>query len=261
MVHFRKPTNGNDPWAIVFQLGLTCAKAYFQDPVSTAENLPNLWKAIKGKNDVTPETIAWFFLQSVVTTAALLVLKTPRMHCELTEDELQKYASCLAADLPDSGALEPQDLTAPHVSAHLQNIIATFPAIAKEAAPQAPFEPDDLRLRFEEALGRAVSLMFASKAQELEAIRTTLTGPVSEHEKREIAWRRNRAWIRAQFTEEPIFSPDDDVETPLSEVYMRLRCHWNKLHDIARDGHDNLRYRTAHVSDLHGTLNTEHLAE
>ena len=104
---------------------------------------------------------------------------------------------------------------------------------------------------------RSVTTVFAEEPGLFSGIIESIAGPTATAETREIAWQRHGAWCHGLFYDEAIFSPDNDIDIPLLQVYQKLRCYWNDKHEKERDGErEPLKYRTATVGDLHKTIHT-----
>jgi hypothetical protein len=65
-----------------------------------------------------------------------------------------------------------------------------------------------------------------------------------------LSWLRHANWVRGLFSRQHIFSPNDDEQIPLSNVYLRQRCYWFSESHLEVEGQTALR-RVANVDDLH----------
>ena len=217
----------------------------------------SLWSNLKGNLETNPENMAWTFLSSCVSTALMTLLREPRMRCELTDQELTDHAKGLVDALPDVGDIRRTDLTNLALAQCTKKCIQQASEAIAKAAPESDFEKGQLMQMYREALARSVTVVFQRQSDLFSGMVESITGPTAEPEMREFAWQRHGAWCRSLFCESPIFSPDNDINIPLSHVYQKLRCYWNDEYktECDRDG-EPLQYRTATVGDLHETIYT-----
>ena len=93
---------------------------------------------------------------------------------------------------------------------------------------------------FDRCLHAASAHVFASHHGELSPLIATVAGLPGEAERRDLAWARHAEWMQHRFQNEPVFSPGETVTTPLSAVYLRLRCYWHeKIIDADNDDERN----------------------
>ena len=235
-MRFQKPERVRDKEALIKELALASVKVVLQDYKGAKKHLPDIWKAFRGKVDTSPEAQAWRFVTSSIAHAATEVLCEPRMRTDLSETELATAIEEFLESAPDEGELRPVDITNLSLSPDLQPGIDAFVGLAKRVAPDTPFTDKQIEANFKSALAASVSAASAQDSEAVQPLVDALRGPVGEGVEREIAWQRHAGWVRSLFFEDPIFSPDGDEETPLSQVYLRLRCHWNEEHSKAREG-------------------------
>ena len=261
-MEFRKPEVVENYLGAIWESSLALEKVLRGAPLSAAEHFPRIWNNIRGQLENNPENTAWTFLASCVSTALVMLLRQPRMHCDVTNDELADLAKGLVAELPDAGDIRESDLINLALAQCTQDCIQKASAAIIQAAiiqdvPKSDFEKEQPKQLYEEALARSVTVVFEKQPDLFSGLIESITGPTAEPEMREIAWQRHGAWCRGLFCEDQIFFPDNNIDIPLSHVYQDLRCFWNEEHEKKREGErDPLKYRTATVDKLHKTIGT-----
>ena len=256
-MEFKKPEVVKDYLDAVWQSAIALEKVVHGAPISATEHLPQIWSNLKGKLEDNPENMAWTFLANCVSTALMTLLREPRMHCQLDDQELVDLARGLVDALPNDGDIRGTDLINLALAPCTKECIQRASEVIVQAAPEADFEQSQLEQMYREALARSVTVVFQRQSVLFSGLIESITGPTAEPEMREIAWQRHGAWCRSLFCESPIFSPSNDIDIPLSHVYQRLRCYWNDKCEKKCDGDgEPLQYRTATVGDLHETIYT-----
>ena len=252
---FEKPKKVVDVTKALKLSALALAKLQFQDPVTNAQDFYAIWEVARGEIQSGPQHIAWAFLANCVATATATVLRQPRLRCELTDEEIAELAARSVEKLPDSGTITSDDLTNLALSASVADCIANAPTIINEATTEHGLNDQDLIRLYSDALWRSVTAVFQRQTTVFGDFVTALAAPTTQPEIRDFAWKRHGAWIRSMFREEPIFSPKNDIDIPLSHVYQRLRCIWNEEHVTeSADEHNTETYRTATVARLHESV-------
>ena len=256
-MEFKKPEVVKDYLDAIWQSAIALEKVVHGAPISATEHLPQIWSNLKGKLEDNPESMAWTFLANCVSTALMTLLREPRMHCQLDDQKLVDLAKGLVDALPNDGDIRGTDLINLALAPCTKECIQQAPETITLASPKADFEQSQLEQMYREALARSVTVVFQRQSVLFSGLIESITGPTAEPEIRKIAWQRHGAWCRSLFCESPIFSPDNDIDIPLSHVYQRLRCYWNDKYEKKCDGDgEPLQYRTATVGDLHETINT-----
>ena len=256
-MEFKKPEAVKDYLDAIWQSAVAFEKVVHGAPISATEHPQQIWSNLKGKLEDTPENMAWTFLANCVSTALMTLLREPRMHCQLDDQELADLAKGSVDALPNDGDIRGTDLINLALAPCTKECIQQAPETITLAAPEADFEQGQLEQMYREALARSVTVVFQKQSVLFSGLIESITGPTAEPEIREIAWQRHGAWCRSLFCESPIFSPDNDIDIPLSHVYQKLRCYWNDKHEKECNGNcEPLQYRTATVGDLHETIST-----
>ena len=256
-MRFEKPKEVNDYLGAILQLVIAGVQIKCGDPVGAAERVQQIRSKFKGKLEDNPKNMPWTFLSSCVSTALITLLREPRMHCQLDDQELTIHAKRLIAALPDTGDIMATDLTNLALAQCTRDCIQQASEVIAQAAPDAKFEKGHLERMYGDALTKSVTSVFQEHSDLFRGMIEAITGPTATAEKREIAWQRHGAWCRSLYHESPIFSPDSDIDISLSRVYQKLRCYWNDKHKKECNGAgEPLEYRTATVGDLHETTNT-----
>ena len=254
-MEFSKPEKQRNFSKALRLSALTLAKLQYQDPISAAESIPEIWKAAEGALEGEPEHVAWIFLANCVGSASISCLRQPRMRCDLSDKDLQDVAERFVAQLPSYGSLHVHDIVNLSLSQAVKPCIEIAADEFSKAAPENLYDNDRLKGVFMDALRLSVSKVFAQDPRSFKGIVEAVTGVTAEAKRRELAWQRHGAWISSMFYEMPIFSPDNDIDIPLAQVYQDLRCFWNHQHVKTVDGADkDIEYRTATVADLHETI-------
>ncbi|WP_170506298.1 pentapeptide repeat-containing protein [Ruegeria arenilitoris] len=254
-MEFQKPERIQDINKAVLNSALVLAKIQFQDAVSAAEPLKDIWKALKGELSDHPVNRAWTLISTSATTALVSLLRQPRLRSPLTDEECTEVARTLLEEIPEKGVILGSHLINLGMFPPLQGCVEQVPNIIRRASPEVPFKDDELRLMFQESLATALSKIATRQSDIYSELIVTLCSEAALPDERKFAWSRHNAWIQKLFTEDPIFSPDGDIDIPLSQVYLKLRCYWNEERSKKmEEGTEALKYRTATVSDLHSTV-------
>ena len=254
---FKKPRIVTDYTKAASEIAFAGAKFVYGDVVGSISHLPQFLDKLKGKSESNPENMAWTFLATCVSTALIMLLRVPRLRCELTDQELIDHAKGLTAALPDTGDIRPGDICNLALAQCTHNCIHQSSNFIAQAAPETNLDKGQLVQMYGRELARSVTFVFERHSDLFSEMVDSITGPTARAEMREIAWQRHSAWCRGLFCESPIFSPDSDIDIPLLDVYQKLRCYWNEDKVKSREGErDPLRYRTANVGDLHETIDT-----
>lgn len=254
-MRFEKPEVVNSINQAILLAAVALAKIQYQDPLTAAEGLPKIWAKVKGEIENNPEHRAWTFIASCVSTAGVMLLREPRMRCGLDDGELQSHAQQLVDRLPSNGDFRATDITNLALSQHTQNCIDHIPQFLTTAAPDAGLDGSQAKQAYRETLARSVTAVFERQSDLFFGMVEAVQGATSTADRRDVAWKRHGTWIRGLFYETPIFSPDSDIDIPLSSVYQRLRCYWNTEHSIEQPGEQALlKYRTASIAELHETI-------
>ena len=215
--------------------------------------------------NLTPEQAAWALWCETMSCALADSLKTTRVTVLQNEDELKQAIADFMGDAFQAGAaFGEEDLIDPTNFAGYQPVRDAFLDFLRRIDPEMPqtATPEPLRRELDNCLRRALVQAWSGNLARYSQITTRLEGPVAEGAKRQGAWMRHYSWIRDNFENAPVFSPDDlELKVKLRDVYVRLRCARHE--EIEEEEHDGSRApgrrqpgekrkeRIAHVSTLH----------
>ncbi|RBO52975.1 hypothetical protein DSD19_11400 [Rhodovulum sp. BSW8] len=228
-----------------------------KNPYSALAGLTGLIEALRGTKTATPENLAWsWWIQTITLAAAEFVISVRRNHL-LDGDKDRATAAFLEAALPDEPTATFDHNALLHPSSHpafaeARRAVLRFTldltglAVLPEDCGPAYYEQE-----FGRCLHRASAYVFSLNFDALKPIETLVTGPAALEMQRDMAWTRHYDWITRKFRMEPVFSPEGDVETPLCELYLRLRCYWHE--ELSPEKEDEPPRFRAHLRDLHET--------
>ena len=207
----------------------------------------------------TPEEEAWVWAHATLTTAMVQLLRDPRFGTLLDEQEIQKHvAAFVKARLQAGGCVDPTALTAPASLPLFAAARQEIHTLAGAVAPEHPFKDEragELEALFRRALADAAAKVFAAAPDTFQKMKAALTDSMTGAMRIEHAWGRHATWVRRRFTRTPIFSINEDETTPLSHIYVPLRCFGHEdVDNSSDDSPDAPPLRRAHVADLHATL-------
>ena len=264
MIQFKRPDKTIDYETLSVAVAKTIIEAVCKDTSDALSNAVDAVTAAFGEEEQTTEAQAYRWMYAVLAQASVEFLTEPRLRAGLTETEVSARVDQFLQTLPDSGQIAPDHLIHPAINTLFEPAIALAPDIAKQIAPENDQDPEELKTQFCRALSDAAGKVFASDPDAYAQLSETLKNPLNSAAMREIAWRRHANWIRQQYTQEPIFSPDSDEIIPLSQVYLRNRCYWHTEVEVpqgegvderpGRDREEPDTYRKAHLRDLHTTM-------
>ncbi len=207
----------------------------------------------------SPDEVLW---RRAFSFALADALRSARVHVQQSETELTKaigeeLGEALQPDV-DFGANE---LIEPTTYAAYPPVRERFPAFVRRIDPEfdAAAGADRLREHLDTALGRGLRRAWSDDVERFQPIVDRLQGPIAEGARRQAAWMRHYAWVRSQFEDAPVFSPEKrDEGIKLAHVYVPLRCvHHEEIEDETdgrRERSFERKKRRAHVGWLHESL-------
>lgn len=276
-VYLKRPTNRTDWRKVIEKLlsaapsaaALAGAAATPAAPYAFGASLvgfaTNAHKAIRDAVEAaepghTVDERAGVWLRVSVTVATLSLLGHREIRSPLGERELKDAVrDFMAGALVFDGdtALDLHTLANPALCPLVAPIRDRLPELVRKVAPEHGLGDGHLKAEFDRLLRAEARRVYALDTSYYGLIDAAMTGPLADDTRRDLAWARHEDWIRGLFHTEPIFAPDDDRPIPLSAVYHRLRCFWDKEAKLDRDREADRRAAPAvremrrHIADLH----------
>lgn len=258
-IHFEKPEIKRN-WACALMHGVLAA---VEAAPPTGPNIHNIvlqlndaFKELAGKETDTASNRAWNWATRSLTYAVGDILVQSRRLAPLSpkkEDAVKAFLDA-ATDFR-LAQFDQTTLRAPSLSPAFEPAREALPQLLLQATTSHDLELDTLKTRFDRALQSASNRVICEDPTYFKPLEDALFSTGGELARREADWARHHFWISAQFTDAPVFSPNADASVPLAAVYLRLRCFWNDEVATETGERDKKEVRrTAHVSDLHETL-------
>ncbi|MCA1242530.1 pentapeptide repeat-containing protein [Stappia stellulata] len=256
-IDFEKPALRRNWWRAVVHGML----AGVEGASPTGPNIHNIvlqlndaLKELAGKETDTPPNRAWNWAARTLAYAASDILAQSRRIAPLTTKKEEALKAFLNASTQFGGTqLDQSTLRVPAASAVFEPARKALPELLLQSTTAANLKLETLKTRFERALQAASNRVICEDPSYFKPLEDALYSVGGEPARREADWARHNFWISAQFTDEPVFSPDADETVPLASVYLRLRCFWNE--EIVTERRElQVIKRKAHVSYLHETL-------
>jgi hypothetical protein len=266
-IEFRKPERQVDLLsAIVESVFLALQAASLTSPDDAAKFLPRAYghadkiiTALKGKDENKPENLAWKWLTLTLAEATAQFLVLLRRQTILISGAKEKAVESFIAGsmvLSPDARFDIAALLSTSTHAVFAPARKALPHLIHSVTTLVIYDREKMLADFDNCLRVASAQVFASCHAEFEPLLATATGPAGGAARRDLAWARHGQWLQYRFQHEAVFSPDGKVKTPLSALYLRLRCYWHERIDLgtdADDRHDQPRW-VAHLSDLHEAL-------
>lgn len=217
-------------------------------------NLKSGFGAISGKAEDSPSHRAWVWAFKTLSYAASEILKFEEFKAPLSGQQDSAVKEFLdAATCFEDKELDGVALTNPGLSPLFENAHRALGPMLLKATTGNDLGLSTLSERFKQALRTGSNRTLCEDPAYFRVLEEGLTGLAGEGARRDSHWARHAHWISYQFTDAPIFSPDEDEVIPLEAVYLPLRCFWHKNEKIENDDATTTIHRTAHVGDLHRT--------
>ena len=217
------------------------------------DSFRNAWTAFDS-DERPPAQALW---EQAFALAVADALRTGRVDVQQNQGELAvAVADFLADAFQAATGFGEAELLDPTGFAADGPVRDAFPDFVRRIDPAYAEEADEqLRDRLDKALRRGLVRAWSDDVRRFEVIVDRLQDPVAERARREAAWMRHYAWVRATFEEATVFSPSDDQKVRLASVYVRLRCAWHEAQGDAaapEPGRPQQRRKhRAHVGLLH----------
>ena len=184
---FEKPPIVADYTKAASEIALASVKIVYGDVVGSISHLPQFLDELKGKSESNPENIAWTFLATCVSTALIMLLRVPRIRCELTDRELTDHAKGLIAALPDTGDIRPGDICNLALAQCTQDCIQQSSNFITQAVPETDLNNGQLVQMYSRELARSVTFVFERHSDLFSEMVNSITGPTARAEIREIS--------------------------------------------------------------------------
>lgn len=214
-------------------------------------NLKSGFSALSGTLEDDPGHRAWVWAYKTLSYAVSDVLKAQRIKAPLSgkKDEAVKEFLNVATQF-DGQELDSLALKNPGLSPIFSKANDELGRMILKATTGADIGFDTLEERFRQALRSGSNRTLCEDPAYFSVLEDGLTGLAGEGARRDIDWARHAHWISHQYTDSPIFSPDEEEIIPLDAVYLPLRCFW---HQTQFNEETEELDEFAHVADLHHT--------
>lgn len=264
---FEKPENQRE-WVTATQSAALWALDALTvvDPVSAARTTVSsisvvraFSNALKGTESSTPENRAWKWLSLTIAEAVAQFLVILRKETELQGNKKDVAVRTFLEKSLDIGSdvyFDEAALASPATHAAFKQARSQVPQLVADVTLLTNFDSERWKLSFDDCLASASVKMVAACHDELKSLLDAISGSAGEALRRDLAWARHNRWLAKRFCEDPVFSPDGSLKTPLQDLYLRLRCYWHV--DVTKPSKHqqeafNKTYR-AYLEDLHETL-------
>lgn len=230
----------------------------------TGPNVPNVltnikagFGAIAGKPEDSPENRAWVWAFKTLSYATSDLLKTEQLKAPLSENHDAAVKEFLDAATQFNGKeLDGLAILNPGLSPIFDNAHNALGSMILKATTGHNLGLSTLSERFKQALRTGSNRTLCEDPTYFRILEDALTGLAGEGARRDGHWARHAHWISHQFTDAPIFSPNEEDIIPLEAVYLPLRCFWHENHKIIKEDGTETQSTTAHVANLHHTTHT-----
>ncbi|MDQ0423600.1 hypothetical protein J2045_004655 [Peteryoungia aggregata LMG 23059] len=228
----------------------------------TGPNIPNIlanlkagFSHLKGLNEDEPAHRAWVWAYKTISYAAGDMLKAQQINAPLSisKDEAVREFIEAATRFEDL-ELDILALTNPAASNIFENSKKALAAFLLKATTGADFGVDSLGERFNQALRLGSYRTLCEDPVYFRVLEEGLTGLAGEGARRDGYWARHANWISHQYTDTPIFSPDENEIIPLESVYLPPRCFWHQIKNIENSDDTQSVHKAAHIADLSRTI-------
>ncbi|MDR6103429.1 hypothetical protein QE369_003626 [Agrobacterium larrymoorei] len=228
----------------------------------TGPNIPNVlqnlkagYDALTGTPDDTVGSRAWVWAFKTITYAVADALKAQQGRAPLSrqKDDAVKKFLATACDF-EGQQLTASALANPGLSPIFDKARQEFGNLVLQATTGADIGLETLYENFNESLRASSNRAVAEDPTYFKAIEDALTGLAGEGTRRDAHWARHAHWISQQFTDTPVFSPDEDEVIPLEKVYLPLRCYWHQSVKREQESGNERSEFHAHVGELHSVV-------
>uniref|UniRef100_UPI000B183095 hypothetical protein n=1 Tax=Roseovarius sp. BRH_c41 TaxID=1629709 RepID=UPI000B183095 len=220
-------------------------------------NLKSGFSALSGTAQDEPGQRAWIWAFKTISYAVSDVLKAERIKAPLSgkKDEAVSEFLETAAQF-DGQELDALTLTNPGLSPLFNKAHQALGAMLLKATTSMDLEIDTLEERFRRALRTGSNRTLCEDPSYFRVLEDGLTGLGGESARRDGHWARHAYWVSHQYTDAPIFSPDEAEVIPLEAVYLPPRCFWHQIEKFQKEDGSETERKTAHVAELHKATHT-----
>ncbi|THF48628.1 NACHT domain-containing protein [Allorhizobium terrae] len=244
-----------------FDAGFSGIVAVLEALGPTGPNIPNVlsnlksgFDALKGITEDEPGHRAWIWAYKTLSYAASDVLKAQLIKAPLSGQKDDAVKEFLEASTQFEGQeLDGLALTNPGISPLFNNAHKALGTMILKATTGSDLGVDTLDERFKQALRTGSSRTLCEDPVYFRVLEDGLTGLAGEGARRDGHWARHANWVSYQYTDAPIFSPDEEEIIPLEAVYLPPRCFWHQTKKDAKKDGTEVLHKTAHVANLHRT--------
>ncbi|RVU34874.1 hypothetical protein EOI86_18725 [Hwanghaeella grinnelliae] len=243
--------------------------AYGRFAAGSIGKIKSIVEDLKGRDTSSPENLAWVWFTMTVSGAteeflkqlnreanfnSQLPIRTGRTVAE-REIGLKKFLE-KALSVPSDANFDASILQFPSAHAAFSPARQAIPQFIVDVTPWIDIDLERWQHVFDTCLANTASYVLSAHFSIFEPLIKIATSTFSEAAAWEIAWARHGEWIHQRFRAAPVFSPDESVLTPLSEIYLRLRCYW---HETDQEFPNEKSKKTvikceANLGDLHRTV-------
>jgi len=230
----------------------------------TGPNIPNVlsniksgFGALKGAPEDEPGHRAWVWAYKTLAYAVSDILKTQRIKAPLSDQKDKAVKEFLEATTQfDGQELDELTLRNSGLSPLFTKAHEALGAMILKSTTGSDLGLDTLNERFRQALRTGSNRALCEDPDYFRVLEEGLTALAGEGARRDGHWARHAHWISHQYTDAPIFSPDEAEIIPLEAVYLPLRCFWHQTERVEEENGTEVSHRTAHVADLHRTTHS-----
>ncbi|MEP1535542.1 MAG: pentapeptide repeat-containing protein [Paracoccaceae bacterium] len=225
----------------------------------TGPNIPNVLSNLKsgfaslaGQPEDTVGTRAWCWAFKTLSYALGDFLKAEHIKAPLSKHKDEAVREFLSAAVTFNGKdLDGLTLMNPGLSPMFTDAHNVLKALILKATTGHELEVETITERFNQALRTGSNRSLCEDPTYFRVLEDALTGIAGEGARRDTHWARHAHWISHQFTDAPIFSPDEEEIVPLEAVYLPLRCFWHEKKPVVDEDENEETIISAHIADLH----------
>ncbi len=244
-----------------FDAGFSGILAVLEALGPTGPNIPNVlsnlksgFGALKGMTEDEPSHRAWVWAYKTLSYAVSDVLRAQRVKAPLSRQKDDAVREFLEVATQFEGQeLDALTLKNPGLSPLFSKAHEALGSLILKATTGSDLGLDTLNENFRQALRIGSNRTLCEDPTYFRVLEDGLTGLAGEGARRDGHWARHAHWISHQYTDTPIFSPDEEEIIPLETMYLPLRCFWHETEKVEEENGTEILRATAHVADLHST--------